>query len=60
MWLLCPVMLSWITRVWFVARRRSLTEDPILFALKDRVSLLTVGVVMLLLVLATVGVPGVK
>jgi 4-hydroxybenzoate polyprenyltransferase len=60
LWLLCPVMLYWITRVWFFARRRSLTEDPILFALKDRVSLLTVGVVLLLLVLATVGVPGVK
>ena len=60
LWLLCPMMLYWITRVWFFARRRSLTEDPILFALKDRVSLLTVGVVMLLLVLATVGVPYVK
>jgi 4-hydroxybenzoate polyprenyltransferase len=60
LWLLCPVMLYWITRIWFFARRRSLTEDPILFALKDRVSLMTAGVVMLLLVLATVGVPGVR
>ncbi len=60
LWLLCPVMLYWITRVWFLARRRTLMEDPILFALKDRVSLLTAGVVMLLLVLASVGVPGVR
>jgi 4-hydroxybenzoate polyprenyltransferase len=60
LWLLCPVMLYWITRVWFLASRRQLSEDPILFAIKDRVSLLTVGAAMLLLVLATVGVPGVK
>lgn len=60
LWLLCPVMLYWITRVWFIARRRALNEDPILFALRDRVSLLTVGVVVALLVLATVGVPGVN
>jgi 4-hydroxybenzoate polyprenyltransferase len=60
LWILCPVMLYWITRIWFIARRQKLIEDPILFAMKDRVSLLTVGVVMLLLVLATVGVPGVK
>ena len=58
LWLLCPVMLYWITRIWFIARRQKLSEDPILFAMKDRVSLLTVGVVMLLLVLATVGIPG--
>jgi 4-hydroxybenzoate polyprenyltransferase len=54
LWLLCPVMLYWITRVWFFARRKSLLEDPILFAMKDRVSLLTVGLVAILLVLAWV------
>jgi hypothetical protein len=51
-------MLYWITRIWFFARRRSLTEDPMLFAMKDRVSLLTVGLVLLLLVLASVGIRG--
>lgn len=60
LWLLCPVMLYWITRVWFLARRRSLTEDPILFAMRDRVSLLVVSVVLLLLALATRGVPGLQ
>jgi 4-hydroxybenzoate polyprenyltransferase len=59
LWLLCPVMLYWITRVWFLARRRKLTEDPILFAMRDKVSLMVVGVILLLLVLASVGVPGI-
>ena len=38
LWLLCPVLLYWVTRIWFLARRRALTEDPILFALTDRIS----------------------
>jgi 4-hydroxybenzoate polyprenyltransferase len=60
LWLLCPVMLYWITRVWFLARRRKLTEDPILFAIRDRVSLMAVGIILLLLVAASVGIPGVR
>jgi 4-hydroxybenzoate polyprenyltransferase len=59
LWLLCPVMLYWTTRVWFLARRRKLTEDPILFAMRDRVSILTVAVILFLLVIATRGVPGI-
>src|SRR5688572_23031260 len=58
LWLLYPVMLYWITRVWFLARRQTLTEDPMLFAMKDRVSLLTVGLIALLLVFAATGIPG--
>lgn len=57
LWLLCPVMLYWITRVWFFARRRKLTEDPILFAMRDKVSLMVVGVILMLLVVASVGIP---
>jgi len=38
LWLLCPLLMYWLTRVWFVAGRRQLNEDPILFAVKDRVS----------------------
>lgn len=38
LWLICPILLYWITRIWFVARRRVLTDDPLVFALRDRVS----------------------
>jgi len=51
LWLVCPLLLYWVTRVWFMARRSKM-EDPILFALKDRVSLLTVAAVALLVFLA--------
>ncbi|MDB5289923.1 MAG: Decaprenyl-phosphate phosphoribosyltransferase [Phycisphaerales bacterium] len=36
LWLVAPVLLYWITRVWFIARRRQLHDDPIIFAIRDR------------------------
>lgn len=38
LWLICPLMMYWITRVWFFARRGWLEVDPVVFAAKDRVS----------------------
>lgn len=37
-WLLCPVMLFWISRAWLIAHRGQMHDDPIVFALKDRTS----------------------
>lgn len=39
LWLLCPILLYWITRVWFLAQRKQLHEDPVLFAIRDKNSL---------------------
>lgn len=36
--LICPLLLYWVTRVWLLAFRRELDEDPIVFALKDPAS----------------------
>lgn len=35
---LCPVLLYWIFRVWLHAHRGLMHEDPVVFAIKDRVS----------------------
>ena len=54
LWLMCPLMLYWITRIWILSFRGELHEDPILFAVKDPVTY-AVGVAsVLLLVAATV------
>ena len=37
-WLACPVMLFWISRAWLIAHRGLMHDDPIVFALKDKVS----------------------
>lgn len=50
LWLLCPLLLYWISRVWLLAGRGRMSEDPMMFALKDRISLV-VGLLCLVIVL---------
>lgn len=38
LWAICPLLLLWISRVWFLAVRGELSDDPVLFAIRDRVS----------------------
>jgi len=35
LWIVCPVMLYWLTRIWFLAGRGELPDDPLLFAAAD-------------------------
>ncbi len=39
LWLLCPLLLFWISRCWFVSHRGKMHEDPVVFAATDRASL---------------------
>jgi 4-hydroxybenzoate polyprenyltransferase/phosphoserine phosphatase len=36
LWFACPVLLYWISRVWFLAHRGELHDDPVKFAISDR------------------------
>ncbi len=36
LWLLVPVLLLWISRVWLLASRGELHEDPVVYAITDR------------------------
>jgi len=50
LWLICPMVLYWITRAWLLANRGQLHEDPLLFALKDKKSYMiavATGIIML-------------
>jgi 4-hydroxybenzoate polyprenyltransferase len=38
-WMLCVLMLYWISRVWMTAHRGRMHDDPVVYALRDRVSL---------------------
>jgi 4-hydroxybenzoate polyprenyltransferase len=40
LWLMVPLMILWLNRVWLLASRGQLDEDPVAFALTDRMSLL--------------------
>jgi 4-hydroxybenzoate polyprenyltransferase len=41
LWLLCPMVLYWITRIWFLAQRDQMHSDPMVFALTDTRSVVT-------------------
>src|SRR5450830_352994 len=63
LWLIVPVFLYWISRIWVLVNRGAMDEDPVLFATKDRVTYLTAVVSAAILVLATYGpfhLPGVQ
>jgi 4-hydroxybenzoate polyprenyltransferase len=38
-WMLCVLMLYWISRVWMTAHRGGMHDDPVVYALRDRLSL---------------------
>jgi 4-hydroxybenzoate polyprenyltransferase len=40
LWMVAPFMLLWLSRIWLLASRGELNEDPVIFAMTDRVSLL--------------------
>lgn len=53
LWVLCPLLLYWISRTWAIAHRGLMHDDPVVFAIKDNVSrivLLLCGVIALLAV----------
>ncbi|MEM7747063.1 MAG: UbiA family prenyltransferase [Pseudomonadota bacterium] len=41
LWLICPLLLFWVFRCWLWARRGKIDDDPVVFALRDRISLTT-------------------
>jgi 4-hydroxybenzoate polyprenyltransferase len=52
LWLICPLMLFWISRIWMLAARGRLHDDPVVFALRDPVSLATVGLLILIMLMS--------
>lgn len=40
MWPACLVMLYWVSHIWIIAHRGGMDDDPIVFALKDKASII--------------------
>jgi 4-hydroxybenzoate polyprenyltransferase len=53
LWLMLPVILLWISQLWLLASRGELNEDPVVYAITDRRSLL-LGALVALVVLSAV------
>lgn len=50
MWVVAVLLLYWITRIWFLAHRGKMTDDPIVFTGKDYVSWI-IGILVGIMVL---------
>ncbi len=53
LWLMTPILIWWLSRIWLRASRGQMEEDPVVFALTDRSSLLA-GAAMLLVAIYAV------
>ena len=63
LWLLVPVFLYWISRIWVLVNRGAMDEDPVLFATRDPVTYLTAAISAAVLLVATFGpfnLPGIQ
>lgn len=52
LWLICPLMLFWISRVWLLTSRGHMHDDPVIFALRDWQSLIVVAALGLIVLLS--------
>ena len=53
LWLICPLLLYWLARMWTLAHRGELHADPVLFALRDRASWVLAVLSLVCIALAT-------
>jgi 4-hydroxybenzoate polyprenyltransferase len=54
LWCSVPVLLAWLMRMWLLAHRGAMDEDPIVFAIRDRASLLAGALLVVAFVAAKV------
>ena len=54
LWLICPVLLFWLSRIAILTHRGHMDDDPIVFAMKDRISLMTVALVVMIMLAAEI------
>ncbi len=50
LWLVCPILMYWIGRLWMITARGEMHEDPIIFAMRDRTSLDIAGLVAVIVI----------
>ncbi len=48
LWLLIPILLFWMSRAWIITHRGGMHDDPVLFAVRDRTSLVLVVLFVLI------------
>jgi 4-hydroxybenzoate polyprenyltransferase len=52
LWLVCPLLMYWLARALMMAHRRTMNDDPVVFALYDRISRIVFGLIVLIVLAA--------
>jgi 4-hydroxybenzoate polyprenyltransferase len=52
LWGFCPLLIYWISHLWLMAHRKRMHDDPLVFAVRDRVSQVLMALMALVLVAA--------
>ena len=52
LWLLCPLLLYWISRTWAIAHRGIMHDDPVVFAVIDNVSRILLALAAVIVVVS--------
>ncbi len=52
LWAVCPILMYWVSRMLMMAHRRLVHDDPIVFALQDRVSIIAGGSILAVMLAA--------
>jgi 4-hydroxybenzoate polyprenyltransferase len=55
LWLMSPVYLYWLSRLWIRCSRGEIDDDPVVFVLKDRITYVIVGISGAIMMAATAG-----
>jgi len=50
-WLIIPALGYWVTRMWIKTHRGEMHEDPIVFSVKDKGSIITIAFMVILTIL---------
>lgn len=52
LWLICPLLMYWFGRMLVLAHRRMMDDDPIVFAMRDKISIATFALIFLIILVA--------
>lgn len=52
LWLLCPLLLYWISHIWLSAHRGTMSDDPLVFAASDPASRILITLMLTVTILA--------
>ena len=52
LWLLCPLLLYWISRTWAIAHRGIMHDDPVVFAVTDKLSRVVLALAAIVILFA--------